>query len=143
MGEDMKITKETKIGDIIPEGYELDQDKSHNKHLDVYEIRFKKKEERNFEWYVEQYLKSHFIYFIREDYVESMKVQLLKGYFKIVDFEIKMGLFKFICKDIAENSNIKLPWLYTLVLVQNYTKHTSRPKIMDICPKEFLDSIFE
>lgn len=147
----MKITKETKIGDIIPEGYDLDTTKEvYNGSISIGEvgvgnimIPIKKKEEKNFEWYIEKYFETNFMFFIRDEYEKPMKEKLLDGYFSVIDFEIRIGLLKFIYEDISKNSNIKLPWLYTLVLVQNYTKHTSRPKIMDICPKEFLDSLFE
>lgn len=142
----MKITKDTKIGDLIPDGYDLNikdgfsfiDDETGN-----ISIHLKKKEEKNFEWYVYRYEEK--IY----DLFESHKIRgykdlilqindtekLIYNRWQDIPFEVKIGLLKFICDDKKLNFSKEISY--------RNTKGCWYHELISICPKEFLDSIFE
>jgi len=129
--EEMKITEETKVKDLIPEGYELDGNKAWK--LDTDEemcIPIKKKEVKDFNWYVKEYFNK-----IPHGLLPNnigIKSDFIVGVYEVIPFEIKIGLLKFICDDI------NCSWMR---IVDGSDKDME--PIMKICPKEFLNSIFE
>ena len=148
----MKITKETKIGDILPEGYELCfSNKSKlifSETMDDIEylnIPLKKKEEKNFEWYIERYLTnpfghlSHLKNWFSSGRGETLKIWLLANDLEAVPFEIKIGLLKFICDDL----NIEFLHVLTYIKSSDRLLFEGSNKLVRLCPKEFLESIFK
>ena len=143
----MKITLETKLGDIIPEGWELREDimcgiAGTEERVPKLQIPLKKKEEKNFEMYVEKYLAQERC--LAKRVVPFYKYELLNADYGSVCFEIKIGLLKFICDELE-----LVHWQY-IELLTNISDNVLCPsqsyeatkKILTICPKEFLTSIF-
>lgn len=132
----MKITEETKLKDLIPEGYELPEDWQYDFDFKIdlssgIHIPIKKKEVKDFSWYFQKYLQTpsgitlNELVTIKQDFV-------LGTYNASIPFEVKIGLLKFICDDINLN------WRGVI----EYDKGCIE-RISKICPKEFLDSIFK
>jgi hypothetical protein len=134
----MKITKDTKIGDLIPEEMELGMVNGEGSNMIT--IEFKKKEEKNFEWYIDEYFNNgsgHYSYIrngIKSDVIDIYKAGLQVNY-GAVPFEIKIGLLKFICKKMKYN-------LFS-VIHSIHTYGAASLKITNIIPVEFLESIFK
>jgi hypothetical protein len=130
----MKITTETTIGELAPDGYELMDNNQGGGYFNQLrerriELVFKKKEEKNFDWYVSEYIKKRkFI---------SLDTNLLKS--DKAPFELRIGLLKFICED----NNLDFAELLSVGLYA--LKHEPRKiyeKIRRITSIEFLASIF-
>jgi hypothetical protein len=134
------ITEETKIKELIPDGYEYKQSISYAASSDVQKIVIdaKKREIKDFDWYVKKYfdkglelnMAAHVNY----------RHALLNGVYYILPFEIKIGLFKFICDDL------KVDYAATLHYINNFhsgsTCHQAKYHILyAVCPKEFLESL--
>lgn len=136
--ETMKITEETKLKDLIPEGYEIDDTKHwifESSPICQLHIPAKKKQIKDFGWYVGEYMNSIFInlkYKVHGHVCESFR---LKNYDKI-SFEMKIGLLKFICDDIGINMFSYLKTLNTPISSIGF-KELER-----ICPPEFINSMF-
>jgi hypothetical protein len=139
----MKITEETKIRDLLPEGYVLKSDEisafdfnidlGNDRDQGLIKIRLNKKEQKNFEWYINEYL-SYKHYFITNHTTCDFKT----GNYNAIYFEIKIGLLKFICDDL------KIDFYNSLMDLKANIKHRKYYIILDdICPKEFLQSVFE
>lgn len=139
----MKITEDTKIKDLIPEGYEPElssegklvvgyYDSSNTSKIIVIQIH-KKKEVKDFKWYAKDYtLKSRNYTEISKLY--KLEMQLNANDFDSIPFELKIGLLKFICDDI------ECDWKLFLDIRESKPEFT---KICAICPAEFLNSIFK
>lgn len=134
----MKITEETKIKDLIPEGYELDYD-SIDKYCSkgvpivgsLLGVSVKKKEVKDFKWYCREYSKK-VDYF---DPIREVPFKSLEDELKSVPFEFKIGLLKFICDDLKDDI------LMILTLIR--AGQSNMTKTGKICPPEFLNSIFK
>lgn len=136
----MKITEDTKIKDLIPEGYELKQsywDQMTTPSGNFIPISIKKKEVKDFDWYVRKYLLK-----IDKDGLDNLLPLTLRaisfkaGNYASIPFELKIGLLKFICDDM----DFYFQEYITHTCSGNETKCTMT--IKSICPKEFLESIF-
>ena len=96
----MKITEETKLKDLIPDGYELNGTFGLD-YTDVLKVTIpiKKKEVKGFKWYLSNYLTSKEYNTIKgrkistKDYEDFSKTR--EGYFEHVSFEFKIGLLSF------------------------------------------------
>ena len=126
----MEITEHTKIKDLIPEGYEFNWNRAlwlEEEECISIPIREKKKEEvKDFDWYMKQYrLKS---------YRHIDKNNFLKA-----SFESKIGLLKFICDDL----NIPVDIYFAISYVDRHGWEHKVKRLKDICPPEFLNSIFK
>jgi hypothetical protein len=132
----------------VPEGYELIKDNyfndlSDNEILDC-RILFRKKEEiKDFHYYIDMYMlhtPNNIIDFWGSPTANIFLVkQFIQYNFNSIPFEIKIGLLKFICDDIAPND------FFSFVI--DYcngckAKNSDYIKIRNICPKEFLESMF-
>lgn len=133
----MKITKDTKISDLIPEGWKLSNRESSRQEMLMngigqITIPILRKEVKDFDWYWQKYSE--------EGLLRNWKGLCLNFKLKDYDgipFEMKIGLLKFICDDIKiDISQI----LYNLSFIENAV--VINEKLSNICPKEFLDSIF-
>ena len=138
----MKITEETKIKELIPEGYEFDSAFEFDKpetfingkpnKIGLLTIPIKKKEVKDFDWYYRKYL-SNFNspeLFDRDLILHDFK---LKNYV-VIPFEFKIGLLNFICDDIDTSL------IDTLFEIKKQNKGF---RVASICPPEFLKSIFK
>jgi len=140
----MKITEETKVKDLIPEGYEfLDTVVDAEKWMVT--IRYKPKEKKDFDWYCDKYFETK-RYISREGAIKMISSNdsnnlcaILNKQYDSATFEIKIGLLKFICDDI------KLP--VDVYLSKEYSNSPEWGKevrlLKSICPPEFLNSIFK
>lgn len=138
----MKITEETRIKDLIPEGYELDDKTGYsakNAHdlLERYVIiPFKKKEVKDFKWYKAKFIKKSIFHGFSGTILAAFELNM----FDSMPFEYKISLLKFICDDI------KLPidsYLSYLHLGYGNIESNTIKNLESICPQEFLNSIFE
>jgi hypothetical protein len=74
-----------------------------------------------------------------KDYdIEMFELIIHQNFINQLHFEIKIGLLKFICDDITED---KFPVIISYYHLNNEKKWGK--DITDICPKEFLESIFK
>lgn len=133
----MKITEETKLKDLIPEGYELDSDMSKKLfgHLDCDSnifIILKKKEVKDFKWYWNEYSKTGLL-----RNFEGVCIEFETKHYDNIPFEIKIGLLKFIC------DGLDLVYLEYIQHLGNGWGLDKFKKLKDICPPEFLNSIFK
>lgn len=137
----IKITEETKIKDIIPEQYEFDScsgNVNFNSGFPTQYIFLKKKEVKDFNWYVNKYFWDenrfcHILTVSRAGFHDSMKI----GKFEYVPFEFKIGLLKFICDDL------KISWKEFIDNRDKIHQTVGCGKVYIICPKEFINSLFE
>lgn len=134
----MKITEETKIKDLIPEGYELEKIDFCNKSLENISILvhnlhipIKKKEVKDFKWYCENYFNE-----ITPSYNENDDKSMSNSKYDKCSFESKIGLLKFICDDIG------VDWKHGMKMQLNGWS-TIAYKTESICPPEFINSIFD
>jgi hypothetical protein len=155
----MKITKDTKIGDLIPENVEISCETPvvlTDPYLRLV-IELKKKEVKNFEWYVYNYLNpkqeqlhhSNIRTWINSESLDVLSTRIIHNDLSTIPFGIKIGLLKFICDDIEYSS-----WYFDIMPLYeslNPKEHGHKDavrlpinqKIQEICPKEFLESIFK
>lgn len=136
----MKITSETNIKDLIPEGYELDSSKSYsfmysNKNIYLAGlIPLKQKQEKKFELYINEYHKE-LIHYISSHVLHGLRKDVLYKS-KNIPFWYKIGLLKFICDDL-KNDTIDFH------IHHRFEFGEWKDELLSICPKEFLESIFE
>lgn len=128
----MKITEETKIKDLISEGYELstfDCDiMTVGQGKQRIELNFRKKEVKDFKWYANKYQQS----LNDSNKILTRNIYVVDNNYDAVPFEFKIGLLKFICDDIGAD------WMQFLDIRESKTESL---KVTEICPKEFIKSI--
>lgn len=147
----MIITEETKLSDLIPCEYKLSSNelKISDLHIDMgddmdqglIKIRLKKKAKKDFEWYVENYMLKQCE--LRNPFQEHYIKFILGGLYFKISFEIKIGLLKFICESLYPKNS----WIDILNSINCHLK-SFKPTfniddIIEICPKDFLESIFK
>lgn len=135
----MKITEETKLKELIPDGYELDPPRLNltddsNCSYEYIAIPVKQKPKKDFEWYAKEYFNeriSKFTIFEKDKFLEK----ILYETYKPIPFELRIGLFKYICDDLD------VQW--TLVLEYCVEKpYLDRIKtITNLLPEEFINSL--
>lgn len=130
----------------IPEGYEVshsdiisawdDSSKSGNNIVMTY---LKKKQQKDFNWYIDEYLREDPFttkenlsnHLLTED-IKQIKADLTHGNYTWVPWEIKIGLFRFICENLELNTISCLSYCF------EYTIHSNVSKIIS---QEFIDSL--
>ena len=133
----MKPTKETKLSEIISDDYEISGETKILPEINdetgktfIVCIPIKKKEEKNFEWYAEEYSRSK----------TDLKFTLPTDY-KFWEFEYRIGLLKFIC----DHNNIH--YIFFMDEYRTFTKDQQASyilrKITEICPKDFIESLIK
>jgi arabinogalactan endo-1,4-beta-galactosidase len=142
----MKITPETKIKDLIPDGLEIN-----NEGVDIDPnaaiiIRLKSKvETKDFNWYIDTYLREN----VKVSCFSLNYNDLMNGNYNKVPFEIKIGLLKFIYDDIEfeykKHFEVALSEIRSLLRIKTIAITVSgiANEIMSICPKDFLESLFK
>lgn len=113
----MEITKDTKIGDLIPEGYELSND-SVDGGITIY---YKNKHPKTFEEYKRDF---SYLYFIGSEYKE---------------FQFNMGLLKYICQDLGISNERMFIFIYKCITEQPLTDEFAI--LRDILPDNFIDEL--
>lgn len=101
----------------IPDGYEFKTMLSSIEINGARQISFlvEKKQTKDFNWYIDEYLREDPFttkdeisnHLFTED-IKEIKTKLRSGDYRWVPWEIKIGLFRFICDDI------KVSWIYQL-----------------------------
>ena len=136
----MKINGETQLKDLIPEGYESSGNACMS--LCIGEehiiISIKKKEVKDFKWYVGEYMNAAYFnikYKVHGNICDSFRSEN----FDKVPFEFKIGLLKFICDDLGVPFRLYLSGEYA----ESPKYETEIRELKSICPQEFLNSIFE
>ena len=139
------ITKDTKISDLIPEGYEFDNANSAEAYSEekggaLFVTIFRKKKVKSFDDYVDEYLKS---YFSENDspVLVSNKMRIKENNFGFVKFELKIGLLKFICDDIGFDFYNYLSYRNNIRIGQSGINPLVFGKLEKIVPPEFIHSI--
>ena len=128
----MKITNETKIGELVPEGYEL----TGNLVVLYYPagtmtIQLKKKPVKDFDRYVDEY----FMYNeLLSEHHRNYKKRFKDKDFEAIPFELKMGLLKLICDD----NKYSLPFV-----LSHINKYDDSDPLLEHCSKKFLESLFK
>ena len=127
----------------LPEGYEFDHVASPilGNGGGALTVILKKKQQKTFDWYVDQYLDvsaGSTNYEIRNwldnDDLESMSERLKTKQYNLVPWEVKIGLFKFICDDIN--------WYWATVCLYDAKRQIDAIKeVQDIVPLELLKEI--
>lgn len=138
MGEAvMKITKDTKIGDLILEGFELCSSKDEGAlQFKIESVFIKRKEvEKDFEWHVNNYLNNiEHIPISTKNYYITLFIGHYSGFVNIPR-EFKWGLFMTIC------NNLELSFMDELNYYFEYKKFSDI--IRYTCPKGFTKSLFK
>lgn len=126
----------------VPEGYEFDKVKK----VEATDpagwmyVMLKPKQKKDFSFYVDQYLyengstNDQIVNWLSEDIISIAKHRLKTSQFSLVPWEIKMGLFRFICKEK------KLDWVEEM---EEYEVNNIAYSIKDILPQEFIDDLFK
>jgi len=144
----MKITEETKLKELIPEGYEYDPSRLNltddsNCSYEYIAIPVKQKPKKDFEWYAKEYFNeriSKFTIFEKDKFLEK----ILYETYKPIPFELRIGLFKYICDDLEiDNENM----FYFLTEYKNMKANGEKWTTVNfnyletICPKKYLMSL--
>lgn len=136
----MKINGETQLKDLIPEGYEPSGTSGMSlcrgeEHITV---SIKKKEVKDFKWYVKNYFSVLFNSGVINGFNTYTTNILQKEYHKL-PFEFKIGLLKFICDDFGVPFRLFLSGEYS----ESPKYGTEIRKLKSICPPEFINSILK
>jgi hypothetical protein len=134
----MRITEQTTIGELVPEGYELDNAKNKLDNFSnekvvwgsqesgyVIYIYVKNKEEKDFEWYVNSYTQKEHNLIVPKLYSDPVCWR----------WKERIGLFKFICDDKD------LKFHEALFGLHQIPTSTSCKIIKELCPEGFINSI--
>lgn len=101
-------------------------------------IFWEKKQKKDFDWYIDQYLTEslttvdNIAGWINDRDLEVAKNRLKAKQFNLVPWEIKIGLFRFICENLELNTINCLSYCF------EYTIHSNVSKIIS---QEFIDSL--
>lgn len=101
-------------------------------------IFWEKKQKKDFDWYIDQYLTEslttvdNIAGWINDRDLEVAKNRLKTKQFNLVPWEIKIGLFRFICENLELNTINCLSYCF------EYTIHSNVSKIIS---QEFIDSL--
>jgi len=135
------------ISVIIPEGYEFKNfgDPILSDGGGALTVLLKKKQTKDFSFYVDEYLRSGCNttndmlcnWIDDERVIEKLKENLKQNKLQFVPWEVKIGLFKFICKD----NNMTFLTAIT-ILSENEFKNTWYIKLNEICGDAFIESLF-
>lgn len=138
------ITEETKIKDLIPEGYEFEEVHIGDDDEQRTFIYFKKKQ-KDFARYIREYFELdndedsiRAINYLTLDDIETLRVLFIDEMYDTIPFEYKIGLLKFICDDLG---------LYFFDVIANIHDDYKddlwecTEKVLTVCPESFLKSI--
>lgn len=104
-------------------------------------VFWEKKQTKDFSFYVDQYLyengstNDQIVNWLSDDIISVAKHRLKTSQFSLVPWEIKMGLFKFICEEKGEHAMSILS-----IIVNHGIDHV---KFMEIFPEKFLNDLFK
>jgi hypothetical protein len=134
----MKITEDTKIKDLIPEGYEIDHNStSFPSGSTSIVVPIKRCQNKNFIWYVGQYYVNNLSFLINKSKFEFQDSFISLNY-DVIPFGLRIGLLKFICEDLK----LTLDDMYHYLRVYYVDDMPSKfDTIYSIVPSEFMDSL--
>jgi hypothetical protein len=133
----------------VPDGWELSKSEQWSKPgVDISGIFISfTKTSKDWDWYVKEYFKTANRWICLSDKTEFMvNIFCNKIYiYDLVPFEIRIGLLKFICDDLKINILRILSIMSQINEGQMNSAFESLllAKLKNICPKEFLDSLFK
>ena len=135
---------------ILPEGYEvLDQvvTTEINSNNPLIMILTKKKKGKTFDFYVDEYLRSDYnttndmlCNWFEPQQIETIKKRLKYENFKVVPWEVKIGLLKFIAKDIHLPTIEAIKYSNSF-MADGYPHMEKLHRLKLICPNGFLHDI--
>lgn len=149
------ITEETKIKDLIPDGYEFKHAESADAFAEeegvvTFVTIHRNKKQKTFEDYVGGYtsvlpdrIGTSIMSCIESDGRTCLKNILNKEYFYKVPFEFKIGLLKFICDDMKVNWNNYLEYKKDQYMGMEGLIGVEFIEIESVVPNEFVQSIFK
>ena len=134
------ITKDTKISDLIPEGYEFGGANSAEAYSEeeggaLFVTIYRKKKQKSFNDYVNEYFDS------KQFYEKSRKdvyiILVNKGV--SCPFEVKIGILKFICDDIGINWSNYIIYRNHIRMGMEGLNGSAFSELENILPKEFIE----
>jgi len=136
------MTNDTKLAELLPMEYEVDNERVSTLDDRVLTIPVKKRKPKDFDWYVNCYLKS-------EDYLRvksylKIESDLFHRRFELIPFEVKLGILKIINDDLCKEWNYEpnFPWVLNALFSKTSEPCKDIRLIRGICPSDFLESIF-
>lgn len=153
----MKITEETKLKELIPDGYELDPPRLNfyddsNCSYEYIAIPVKQKPKKDLEWYAINYAEKIKNYsailtnfrFYALAMATNLSSDFINNNYDEIPFEFRIGLFKYICDDLEiDNENM----FYFLTEYKNMKANGEKWTTVNfnyletICPKKYLMSL--
>ena len=132
----------------IPDGYEIEnighaQVYANHNPTQLVTVQLKKKQTKDLSFYVDEYLRSDcnttndmLCNWIDDEMViEKLKDNLKQNKLQFVPWEVKIGLLKFICKDV------QVPYVEFLVYLNPDVYYDQIKKVKEVLSDEFLQSI--
>ena len=133
----------------VPDGFEIERVKILD---DCALVDFKKKQTKDFDYFVDQYLpvrdnstSDEIIDWIEVTNVSKLNTYLKAKQFNLIPWEIKIGLFRFIC----ESFNVKWTTLlrryepFGMAIRSAEAKELLESTVDKILPQEFIDDLFK
>lgn len=155
-----EITSETKLSELIPEGFELSEEPvseggvlmPKNESDFQYKCIWFKKKQKDFDWYIKQFFTTgeyeepcskHMSDWLTLDDIADLETRFMDKNYASIPFEIKIGMLKYICDDVDVH------WANMMSFLNNRyinklkgLNSSSFERVSVLCPKEFLESIF-
>jgi hypothetical protein len=133
----MKITPDTKIKYLIPEGWEIDNDNSSSISDQYIVIPLRMLPKKDFMGYAKDYYNRH-LNRLTSTHMESFIECLYSENYEGIPFVFRIGLIKFICEDLK----LTLDDMYHYLRVYYVDDMPSKfDTIYSIVPSEFMDSL--
>lgn len=133
----------------FPEGYEYSHmaDPTFVSSKGVLALILKKKQTKDFSFYVDEYLRSDcnttndmLCNWLGAFELSTLKQNLKENKLEYTPWEARLGLLKFICKDIHINA-IEAAYYCNKFVSESYPLKSELHKLKQICPVGFLESI--
>lgn len=129
----------------LPEGYEVDEQiltTEMNSQKPMVFITTKKKKGKTFDFYVDEYLRSDYnttndmlCNWFDKDQLEKIGNNIKQNKLQFIPWEVKIGLVKFMCKDMQIN------FMSVIWIEYSDNKSCRTEYLKQICPVGFLESI--
>jgi len=123
----------------IPEGYECTKVEKDIKENVIVIKHTLNKTRKDFHVYALEYSNSIDLFKKPFDYLYASTNGID---YKKVPFEYKIGLLRFICNDLWKEYNYIGSFSWTYRALETWEEEKVVCKIRDICPKEFIDSLY-
>lgn len=106
---------------------------------------------KDFSFYVDQYLyengstNDQIVNWLSDDIISVAKYRLKTNQFSLVPWEVKMGLFRFICDEhkMTWNDIVGFFVYYNSGTINNCSEQYLGNRVISILPQEFIDDLFK